>query len=95
MVDELHMIGDPERGRALELLITKVLHSPFAKNIQIVGMSATMGGLETVCEWLHARLFLTNFRPVPLTEFAVFKGKVFQKVRTQGTPVEQEYPIPQ
>jgi hypothetical protein len=40
-------------------------------------MSATMSGLDSLCAWLGARLFLTNFRPVALTEFAVFKGTVY------------------
>jgi len=47
---------------------------------QIIGMSATMAGLDAMGEWLKARLFLTNFRPVPLTEHAVFSGTVFRKV---------------
>ena len=38
-----------------------------------------MGGLESLREWLGARLSLTNFRPVPLTEHAVFAGRVFRK----------------
>lgn len=48
--------------------------------MQIVCMSATMSGLEAMCAWLGARLFMTNFRPVPLTEHAVFSGKVFVKL---------------
>ncbi|KXZ49542.1 hypothetical protein GPECTOR_20g396 [Gonium pectorale] len=47
---------------------------------QLVCMSATMSGLDDMCGWLGARLFMTNFRPVPLTEHAVFKGKVFRKL---------------
>jgi replicative superfamily II helicase len=38
-----------------------------------------VGGLETLRKWLRARLFLTNYRPVPLTEYAVFKGTVYAK----------------
>eukprot|EP00854_Cymbomonas_tetramitiformis_P004066 gene4066-5040_t len=38
--------------------------------LQIVGMSATVGGVEVLSKWLQAELFLTNFRPVPLTEYA-------------------------
>lgn len=44
VIDEVHMISDPQRGPALELAITKILHSEHAAAIQIVGMSATMGG---------------------------------------------------
>ena len=39
-----------------------------------------MAGLEAMGNWLNARLFLTNFRPVPLTEHAVFAGTVYKKV---------------
>ena len=44
VIDEVHMLNDPQRGPALELAITKILHSKHADAIQIVGMSATMGG---------------------------------------------------
>ena len=44
VIDEVHMLSDPHRGPALELAITKILHSKHAAAIQIVGMSATMGG---------------------------------------------------
>lgn len=47
---------------------------------QVIGMSATMGRLDAVCAWLRCRLFMTNFRPVPLAEHAVFQGTVFRKV---------------
>ena len=53
---------------------------------QIIGMSATMSGLEAMGRWLNARLFLTNFRPVPLTEHAVFAGTVFKRVRAAPRP---------
>ena len=39
-----------------------------------------VGGLETLRKWLRARLFLTNYRPVPLTEYAVFNGIVYGKL---------------
>lgn len=39
-----------------------------------------MGGLEHLRAWLRAELFLTNFRPVPLSEHAVFRGKVYEKI---------------
>lgn len=31
-------------------------------------------------EWLGARLFCTNYRPVPLTEHAVFEGTIYRKI---------------
>ena len=41
---------------------------------------AAVGGLEHLRAWLRAELFLTNFRPVPLSEHAVFRGKVYEKI---------------
>lgn len=43
-------------------------------------LRSTVGGLQTLSEWLQARMFLTNFRPVPLTEHVVFQGTVYMKV---------------
>lgn len=105
----------------------KLLFSPAAQHIQIIGMSATsersvacpalhccsfekgrhdcrcgassppltsscpllppstVGGLEALRQWLKAELFLTNFRPVPLTEHAVFGGKVYEKIGLQAS----------
>eukprot|EP00798_Chlamydomonas_sp_ICE-L_P022959 gene22959-30144_t len=79
-----HMVSDPKRGLPLELCLSKIMHAatpgnPGGPRPQIICMSATMRGLDSMCSWLDARLFMTNFRPVLLTEFAVFAGKVYQK----------------
>ena len=39
------MVADKHRGLVLELLLVKLLQSPLRDNIQIIGMSATMGGV--------------------------------------------------
>ena len=44
VVDELHMVCDPQRGLSLELSLTKLLFLDKARCTQIVGMSATMAG---------------------------------------------------
>jgi hypothetical protein len=63
----------------LEMLLSKLMASRSKASIQIVAMSATMSGLDSLSSWLDAQLFLTNFRPVPLTEHAVFEGTVYAK----------------
>ena len=42
VIDELHMIANPQRGVGVELLLSKILHQKeIARHIQIIGMSAT------------------------------------------------------
>ncbi|RKP03260.1 hypothetical protein CXG81DRAFT_9766, partial [Caulochytrium protostelioides] len=67
VVDEMHMIGDENRGYMIELMLTKLR---FLKpSIQIVGMSATLSNLPDISDWLDAHLFVSEYRPVPLTEY--------------------------
>jgi len=65
------------------MLLAKLMASRAQSAIQIVAMSTTMSGLDSLSAWLDAHLFLTNFRPVPLTEHAVFQGTVFAKAERQ------------
>lgn len=44
-------------------------------------LRAAVGGLEALRDWLGGRLFMTDYRPVPLAEHVVFEGKVYHKVR--------------
>lgn len=47
-----------------------------------------LAGLEQMRSWMRAELFLTNYRPVPLTEHAVFSGCIYAKV-TAPAPLPQ------
>lgn len=73
-VDELHMVGDAQRGYLLELMLTKLRY--LRTSIQIIGMSATISKVEVVAEWLRARLYITQYRPVPLLEYFVHGDRV-------------------
>lgn len=66
------------------MLLSKVMASPHSRSIQIIAMSATMSGLEALSAWLRSLLFMTNFRPVPLTEHAVFQGTVYVREAAAG-----------
>lgn len=88
VVDELHLIGEDQRGPTLEALLTKLVFLNgknvypfysvssflyniivFLEDIQIVGMSATIGNLKEICTFLKADVYTRNFRPVELIEY--------------------------
>ena len=71
------------------MLLAKLMACRDKASVQVVAMSATMSGLDSLSAWLDAHLFLTNFRPVPLTEHAVFEGAVFAKVDRSQQQMEQ------
>ncbi|XP_057525105.1 helicase and polymerase-containing protein TEBICHI isoform X3 [Amaranthus tricolor] len=50
-----------------------------ATGLQIVGMSATMPNVAAVADWLHAALYQTEFRPVPLEEYIKVGNNIFDK----------------
>lgn len=64
VVDEVHMIGDPERGPTLKkfLMILMTLY-PF---VHVIGLSATIGNVNEVANFLHAKSIHSDERPVPL-----------------------------
>nr|CAI5857119.1 unnamed protein product [Callosobruchus analis] len=67
VVDELHLVGEEGRGATLEACLTKIM---FLKaDIQIIGMSATIGNLPDICKFLNADAYTKNFRPVELVEY--------------------------
>lgn len=87
IVDELHMIGDHHRGYLLELLLTKLRYvcqryQPKDvvcenKQLQVLGMSATLPNLSTLAKWLNATLYQTDFRPVPLQEMVKIGNSLY------------------
>jgi len=74
IVDEIHLLNDPERGPTLEILLT-ILKSVL-KNAQIIGLSATIGNAEELAAWLEAELVVDDWRPVKLHKGVYLNGKV-------------------
>jgi len=73
VIDEIHLIGDEERGGTLEVLITK-LKSKY--NVQIIGLSATIGNPEELARWLEAELVIDTWRPVKLKKGIGYRDKI-------------------
>ena len=80
IVDELHMVSDPERGYILEIMLTKLLYAKKRDNAltcQLVGMSATLSSVSTVSKWLNAQVYETSFRPVKLLHMVKVGNKIY------------------
>jgi helicase len=92
--DEVHLIGDENRGPTLEMILTqlKLLDS----KPQIVGLSATITNSDEIADWLGCKLVKNDWRPVPLSEgvcdggmVTMSDGKTFEvDLSLRGTPID-------
>ena len=49
------------------------------RRIQLIGMSATLPNLALLAGWLSAALYVSDFRPVPLRQYAKLAGTAFDE----------------
>ncbi|MEM4728517.1 MAG: DEAD/DEAH box helicase [Thermoplasmata archaeon] len=74
VADEVHLIGDPERGPTLEVLLTRFRQlNPRA---QLLALSATIPNSAELARWLGASHYTSDWRPVKLREGVLFDGEV-------------------
>ncbi|HWP78945.1 MAG TPA: DEAD/DEAH box helicase [Candidatus Nitrosotenuis sp.] len=71
VADEIHLIGDSDRGPTLEIVLTKL--KELQTKPQIIALSATITNSDELSQWLDCKLVSSEWRPVPLTE-GVFDG---------------------
>ncbi len=64
VVDEIHLMGEEERGPTLEMVISKL--RTLNEDAQIIALSATIKNSEEMAAWLNAEHIYSEFRPVPL-----------------------------
>ncbi|MBT5021807.1 DEAD/DEAH box helicase [Candidatus Woesearchaeota archaeon] len=74
VIDEIHMLNDPRRGPTLEILITML--KQLIKDVQIIGLSATIGNEKELAEWLNAKLIHDTWRPVQLRKGTYYDGEI-------------------
>lgn len=94
IADEVHLIGDENRGPTLEMILTQL--KLLETKPQIVGLSATITNSDEIADWLGCKLVKNDWRPVPLTEgvcdggeVTMNGGKTFEVERSiRGTPVD-------
>ena len=91
VVDELHMVGDQNRGYSLETLLTKAVYNQDVR-IQVIGMSATISNLKEIAKFLKADVYTRNFRPVELKEFVKI-GNEIRSIDTKATSVANAFQV--
>lgn len=74
VIDEIHLVGDPDRGATLEMVVAKMKRiNPF---VRLIGLSATIGNPEQLARWLKAELIQSDWRPTKLTEGVFVDGQI-------------------
>lgn len=74
VVDEIHLLNDPNRGPTLEMTITKL--RKLNPKMQIIGLSATVANGPELADWLDAELVTSEWRPIILREGVICNGKL-------------------
>jgi helicase len=74
VIDEIHLMGDKDRGPTLEMMITKIKR--FYQEAQILALSATVSNSKDIAEWLNCKLIENNWRPTELLEGVYDNGIV-------------------
>lgn len=86
VVDEFHLLGDSRRGARLEGTLLRVQRiNPF---LRLLCLSATMGNLQELAEWLNAVCHYSSWRPVPI----VWNVATFRKAADKPDVLLNELP---
>ena len=72
--DEVHLIGDRERGPTLEMMLTKIRRN--YPQSQVVALSATVANSDEIADWLGCKLVESDWRPTKLVEGVYEYGAV-------------------
>lgn len=84
IIDEIHVLDQPDRGPTLEIIITRL--KEFCKHAQIIALSATIKNAKELAEWLKAELVKSDYRPVQL-EYGIFvEGKLWFEKKKEEMP---------
>lgn len=74
VVDEIHLLNDSGRGPTLEILIT--LLKRMQKNMQFLGLSATISNAGELAEWLGSEQVVDEWRPVELRKGVMMENMI-------------------
>lgn len=72
--DEVHLIGDRERGPTLEMMLTRI--RKLYPSSQLLALSATVSNADEIADWLSCGLVESSWRPTKLVEGVYEYGSV-------------------
>jgi helicase len=91
VIDEVHMIEDPDRGHRLSGLIARLRH--IAPQAQFIFLSATVGNPLALANRLKAVLIEYEARPVPIERHLIFSAGVEKRRLMKKLVTEAESKI--
>ncbi len=74
VIDEIHLLDSASRGPTLEITIARLMR--LNPDVQIIGLSATIGNAEQIAGWLNAELIKSDWRPTDLHEGVFFANNI-------------------
>jgi helicase len=74
VADEVHLIGERERGPTLEMILTNIRQ--LYPQSQILALSATVANSDDIANWLGCELIESNWRPTKLIEGVYEDGNI-------------------
>jgi helicase len=89
IIDEVHLIDDPDRGPTLEMVITKMRRKN--PSMQIIALSATVGNPGALAGWLDAELVTSSWRPVDLRQGVYYEGAIHFHSEVRPVPSLSKY----
>jgi helicase len=91
IVDEVQMLMDPDRGGALELLLTKIKAAK--SDIQIIALSAVLDELNGFDHWLNADVIKRKDRPIELRQGVIRPDGIFEyREWNTGNKGQEQFP---
>ena len=96
VLDEAQFITDPTRGIGVELLLTNLLPArEQGIKPQLVALSAVIGEVNHLDDWLGCQRLVTDARPVPLVEGVINRRGEYRYVDVDGQEGSEQLLAPQ
>ena len=91
VLDEVHLIGEEERGPVVESIVAGLRHRGVRP--QFLALSATIGNTGELANYLGAQPIISKWRPTPLIEGVYYDGVIHYKDGTEAVVEYEKEPV--